>query len=197
MNDDQQLHPARDTLAAYGLGKLEPAESGVVEAHIAECHDCCETLLDLKGDTFVDLVRRSDAVESNPDTQSSQVTDGTVVFPGAAAQSALDLLPGQLAQASEQPVFDPPQVGRVEQFLGASEGAGEVDQPDLPVIGDQQIALVEVRVEDQFVENPPSIALEHPFLGVRGLDSSFHPPRPPRNSRSITLGAPSAGRAAT
>ena len=62
MSVKQQTHPARDTLTAYGLGKLQPAEAVVVETHIAECEMCCETLLDLGSDTFVDLVRRSDAV---------------------------------------------------------------------------------------------------------------------------------------
>jgi len=72
MSDKQGLHPARDTLAAYGLGKLEPPDADVVETHIAECEVCCETLLDLQNDTFADLVRRTGRIEVEADTGASQ-----------------------------------------------------------------------------------------------------------------------------
>ena len=63
MSSNQAIHPARERLAAYGLGKLQAAEAVAVESHIAECEECCETLLDLGSDTFVELVGRSDAVQ--------------------------------------------------------------------------------------------------------------------------------------
>ena len=44
MSGNRALHPERDTLQAYGLGKLPPSESEAVETHIAECEECCETL---------------------------------------------------------------------------------------------------------------------------------------------------------
>ena len=63
MSGNESAHPARDTLAAYGLGKLQGDEAEAVESHITECEECCETLLDLGSDTFVELVGRSDAVQ--------------------------------------------------------------------------------------------------------------------------------------
>ena len=63
MGGNQSGHPARDMLAAYGVGKLQGAEAEAVESHITECEECCETLLDLGSDTFVELVGRSDAVQ--------------------------------------------------------------------------------------------------------------------------------------
>lgn len=63
MTIDQEIHPARDTLAAYGLGKLQPDDAVAVETHIAACEECCETLLDLGNDTFADLIRQSDAAQ--------------------------------------------------------------------------------------------------------------------------------------
>ena len=58
-------HPPHETLAAFGSGELPPAEAAAVETHIAECEECCETLNGLGNDTFVDLVRRSDAVQQS------------------------------------------------------------------------------------------------------------------------------------
>lgn len=53
------VHPEKDRLFAFGLGKLEQSDATEIESHLKECPDCCETLLDLKDDTFVALVRES------------------------------------------------------------------------------------------------------------------------------------------
>lgn len=50
-------HPRKEQLLAFGQGKLDAAESAGVEEHLADCRECCATLLDLKDDTFVGLVR--------------------------------------------------------------------------------------------------------------------------------------------
>jgi anti-sigma factor RsiW len=50
-------HPPKDRLIAFGQGKLTTEESSSVERHLEACRECCETLLDLKDDTFVGLVR--------------------------------------------------------------------------------------------------------------------------------------------
>ena len=65
-------HPEHDVLSAFGLGKLPPERSREVESHIAECEPCCETLLNLQSDTFVDLVRSSNAGESKVDVGTRQ-----------------------------------------------------------------------------------------------------------------------------
>ena len=78
MSGNQSAHPARDILAAYGLGKLQGTEAEAVESHITECEECCETLLDLGSDTFVELVGRSDAVQLDgaEETTGSRETHG-------------------------------------------------------------------------------------------------------------------------
>lgn len=58
-----QSHPTTDELAAFGLGKLDPAEAEPISAHVAECEPCSETLAGLGNDTFIDLVERADGIE--------------------------------------------------------------------------------------------------------------------------------------
>ena len=48
MTDDPLLHPEKNELAAFALGKLESDEATRIETHLGECKACCETLLDLK-----------------------------------------------------------------------------------------------------------------------------------------------------
>lgn len=50
-------HPSKDQLMAFGHGTLAALESCLVEQHLEVCQACCETLLNLKDDTFVGLVR--------------------------------------------------------------------------------------------------------------------------------------------
>lgn len=57
MTAAQATHPAKDQLIAFGQGKLAIDESSRVEEHLEVCRECCETLLDLKDDTFTGLVR--------------------------------------------------------------------------------------------------------------------------------------------
>ena len=63
MSDNLLDHPQRDQLREYGLGKLDPDQSHQIESHISECDQCGETLLNLQDDTFVNLIRRSDAID--------------------------------------------------------------------------------------------------------------------------------------
>lgn len=57
MTADASNHPPKDLLIAFGQGKLAETELSRVEDHLGMCPQCCETLLDLKDDTFVGLVR--------------------------------------------------------------------------------------------------------------------------------------------
>ena len=52
-------HPPQDELLAFGLGTLPPDDSHRVEQHLESCPDCCETMLELKDDTFIELVRKA------------------------------------------------------------------------------------------------------------------------------------------
>lgn len=59
MSASQLVHPDKDQLIAFGLGKLEIDEAAAIETHLNECSDCCDTLLNLKDDTFIGLLRES------------------------------------------------------------------------------------------------------------------------------------------
>lgn len=65
MVDQALTHPKEEVLSAFSLGKLPLDQAREIEAHITECEPCCQTLLDLRGDTFVDLVRTSNAGKAN------------------------------------------------------------------------------------------------------------------------------------
>lgn len=50
-------HPSSETLAAFGQGRLPPAEQADVEQHIAECDACCQALRGIPNDTLLDRLR--------------------------------------------------------------------------------------------------------------------------------------------
>ena len=83
------LHPTHDELTAYGLGKLHPPESVAIETHIADCEECCETLHDLGNDTFVDLVRESNALQFDS-------VDAGMIGLGEAGNETVSDLPSEL-----------------------------------------------------------------------------------------------------
>jgi serine/threonine protein kinase len=64
MPDRSAVHPPKDELVAFGLGRLEPEAATRVESHLESCAACCETMLDLQDDTFVALVRKSPPQEA-------------------------------------------------------------------------------------------------------------------------------------
>ncbi len=57
-------HPNKEQLIAFGQGKLPADELSQIEQHLEVCRECCETLLDLKDDTFVGLLRVAKSHES-------------------------------------------------------------------------------------------------------------------------------------
>ena len=78
------IHPQKEQLIAFVQGKLATDESSSVEHHLEVCHECCETLLDLKDDTFIGLLRaaRPDNVvmghaslQTDPGTNASGIAD--------------------------------------------------------------------------------------------------------------------------
>ena len=76
MADNPLLHPDKDELVAFGLGKLEPDEATKIETHLGECEACCDTLLDLKDDTFVELVRKSPAPKQPTHDSNDNLSSG-------------------------------------------------------------------------------------------------------------------------
>ena len=71
-----------------------------VEAHIAECEECCETLHGLGNDTFVDFVRQSHAL------QLDSIDDaGTIGLDGVGSETVADL-PSELTKHSRYRVLE-------------------------------------------------------------------------------------------
>ncbi len=69
------MHPEPEKLKDFGLGRLTPEEAHAIEEHISACDDCCQTLLNLHDDTFVDLVRLAEAA---PDMGGATNEDATL-----------------------------------------------------------------------------------------------------------------------
>ena len=63
MSSVPPIHPDRDLLAEFAIGRLPESDSIEIESHLSECEACWETMLDLPNDTFVDLIRRADSVD--------------------------------------------------------------------------------------------------------------------------------------
>jgi hypothetical protein len=56
---DPHLHPEPEVLAAFGLGRLDPALQDEVERHVAGCTACCEALGAVADDWLAALVRQA------------------------------------------------------------------------------------------------------------------------------------------
>ena len=138
MSGNLAEHPARETLAAFGSGMLEPAEAVTVEAHIAECEECCETLHDLGNDTFVDLVRKSNAL------QIDSVENARTVGLDKADDAAAPDLPAELTEHSRY---------RVLELLGKG-GMGNVYKAEHTLMS-RDVALKVINRE--LVQNPQAV----------------------------------------
>lgn len=50
-------HPVAEQLVAFSLGKLDEAESAIIEAHLAECDSCRQALESPTADSLLALAR--------------------------------------------------------------------------------------------------------------------------------------------
>jgi uncharacterized protein (TIGR03067 family) len=118
---EQPVHPRKEQLIAFGQGKLAAPESLQVEEHLEACPDCCETLLELKDDTFTGLVRTARLSPADAETVAS-VAESSGAAPAAMARSehAATLLEplAKSRSASELPaeLRDHPRYRIVEQI---------------------------------------------------------------------------------
>jgi serine/threonine protein kinase/WD40 repeat protein len=118
MNRDAKQHPPQDQLEAYGRGKLDEAESSQIEKHLEECEDCTGTVVNLKDDTFIKLVRetpRADATvppepAAKPACAEPTTPDATIAIDAAAPTSTstgrLDELPRELREHPRYEVLE-------------------------------------------------------------------------------------------
>ena len=99
-------HPAKEQLLAFGQGKLADDESSSVEQHLEVCRECCETLLDLKDDTFVGLVKiaqSSDAVVDAASVRTNPGADASCVGHDDAHSATLLVQAGRAIGVDELP----------------------------------------------------------------------------------------------
>ena len=106
MTTTDKAHPPKDQLIAFGQGKLAADESSSVEQHLEVCRECCETLLDLKDDTFVGLVRLSkteDAVAEAASIRTDPGADANCVGHDSAHSATLLVQTGEAVSVDELP----------------------------------------------------------------------------------------------
>src|SRR5262245_16969629 len=92
MSAEPLTHPDKERLIAFGLGKLDLDDAAEIETHLTECHDCCDTLLNLKDDTFIEFLRES--VDSEQVTSSMPALDAQLSKPSTVPDEA----PGELRE---------------------------------------------------------------------------------------------------
>ena len=87
---EHRTHPAPETLSAFSLGQLPPADAQAVEDHVGECQPCCETLLGLSSDdTFVALLQKANHPPSDETRDQRAQLHNTVEIDDAEVPRAL------------------------------------------------------------------------------------------------------------
>src|SRR3954454_5993188 len=74
MDAPPALHPTDQTLATYGLGKLDDPSAESVHAHLEGCPDCRRRVAELSSDSFLGRLRDAQARPESPAPVFSSVT---------------------------------------------------------------------------------------------------------------------------
>lgn len=137
----ERRHPASEELVAFGLGKLDPPQSAVIEEHLSDCEECCNTLLNLADDTFSDVVRHAERAKVESDSAEA----ATEVLLGVDRQAAESVLPAALLDHSRY---------HVDRMVGRG-GMGDVYRAEHRLMN-RTVALK--LINEQLVQNPQAVS---------------------------------------
>lgn len=137
----EKRHPASEELVAFGLGKLDPPQSTVIEEHLSDCEECCNTLLNLTDDTFSDVVRHAERANAESDSPEA-ATEGLL---GVGTRDAESVLPAALLNHSRY---------RVDQLIGRG-GMGDVYRAEHRLMN-RAVALK--LINEQLVQHPQAVS---------------------------------------
>ncbi|MBL7044512.1 MAG: protein kinase, partial [Pirellulaceae bacterium] len=178
MSDGFQEHPEKDQLAAFGLGKIDPSEAEKIAEHLESCRECSETIISLKDDTFVLLVRNSPAPASAEGDDSQQVAE-----PGLSPQiNAILAEYLQAVEAGESPDEEklleqyPEFAGQLREFFAdkrkidemAKLGADEDARLPMPTLAPNQPTTPGLDAPTLAPSSPNVGAAMKPTAGVSG-----------------------------
>ena len=65
MNPDPVQHPEPKRLAAYAAGRLDDADSEMLERHLIDCPSCPDVMEGFPEDTLVELMRKAETIHGN------------------------------------------------------------------------------------------------------------------------------------
>ncbi len=109
MDAPDSIHPADQTLRAYGVGKLYGSLADSVHSHLSECGTCRERVAELSDDTFLGRLRDAQARPDSP-------------------APAADPLPAMSMTEGSGPSSQPPASGSIP--------TGLADHPDYEILGE-------------------------------------------------------------
>ncbi|MGF1583460.1 MAG: WD40 repeat domain-containing serine/threonine protein kinase [Gemmataceae bacterium] len=177
MQPDPAVHPSKEQLSAFAVGKLSLEEVEKTEKHLSECFSCLQTLQQIQDDTFVGLVQKARTPQHRP--PEKQQTPDVADAETQAMPHALQVGPGKTPVAGRLPSLvefidsglrDHPRY-RVHKLVG-SGGMGAVYRAEhlmmrrtvaLKVINPQLVANSDA-VERFHLEVQAAARLHHPNI---------------------------------
>ena len=64
MDTPTKMHPGTETIQSFALGQLDELSADVVRLHLEQCEDCRRKGVEITADSFLNGVRRAQAVGS-------------------------------------------------------------------------------------------------------------------------------------
>jgi dipeptidyl aminopeptidase/acylaminoacyl peptidase len=130
MQNAAPVHPSREVLEGFALGKLSPDQAAAIESHLADCTECGLAVQQTPADNFVGLVRSAHVlVAPSPVPRGAALT----ATPTPNADSSLRVAAvtgGSRTETAQASVEAPPELAdhpryRIEALLGRG-GMGAV-----------------------------------------------------------------------